>query len=67
MTIDKARRLKQQIYRQITALSKHYPCEHCDGTGDSNFRGGMYDPCPECYGMGFQVPDEDEEDEDADD
>jgi DnaJ-class molecular chaperone len=63
MTIDEARRMKGVVYRYLDLLSRAFPCEDCEGTGDTNFRGGMYSRCDECYGMGFQLPEDEEEEE----
>ena len=43
----------------IERLGKDFPCPECDGSGQGNHASDPYpEPCPHCWGRGFQIPDE---------
>ena len=44
-------------------LRSRYPCAACDGTGDRHGKRRRHypEPCVECWGRGFDIPEEDDE------
>ena len=63
MTIQQAKERLNSVWDEVRDLSRQFPCEECEGSGDENFRGGMASPCRECWGTGVLIPEEEEEDE----
>jgi hypothetical protein len=62
MTIAEANALIVQISRAQDRLQESFPCLECDGTGDRNSENMPHpDICEECWGRGYQVPDEEED------
>jgi hypothetical protein len=64
MTLDEAHALESQIAQAEKQLVAAYPCMECDGTGNLNHKNMPYpDICEECWGRGYRVPYEGEEEE----
>lgn len=59
LSLAEARSLWSDALSVIERLAEEFPCEECDGSGQGNHGSDPYpEPCPECWGRGFQLPEE---------
>jgi len=62
MTRDEAVAAAKQVNALNAKLAGSYPCEACDGLGTMDTYQDM-PPCYQCFGKGWAIPSEEEEDE----
>jgi DnaJ-class molecular chaperone len=61
MTRQEAIDISDQIYQLTQQLRKDFACEECKGIGVINPEWYGWHPCEACYGEGWIIPNEDEE------
>jgi DnaJ-class molecular chaperone len=62
MTPAQAQAKWEKCLEVIEKLAEEFPCPECEGQGGSEGHDVPYpEPCTECWGRGFQIPDEENE------
>lgn len=58
LSVAEAQSLWADALAVIERLAEEFPCEACDGSGGGHESDAYPEPCPECWGRGFQIPEE---------